>query len=150
MKPFLKSTVKYSLIVLGPLMALAGLITGMCQSTEKEEGKKEALLNKYRLTQEFKDEVDSRADYYEQGYQQGIITKDEYDEKMDYFLTDDFVQELIEASEDSEYKTELAQIQTKLDEENTVRTFSFIGIATGALMTIVGSTIKDESEPEKE
>ena len=115
-KGIIKKVAKYTLAGMGAL-AVAGLVGVVTTLNMKKdlEAEKETLLDRYRITQEFKDEVDKQMAYYEEGYQLGILTKDQFDEKVDYLVTSEFVEEAIGRGPIIEYQQKLGEINEKID-----------------------------------
>lgn len=151
MKGIVKTTIKY---VLGA-MAAVGLITGTTISLtagdrlKKVEEQKTSLLNKYRVTEEYKSALLSELDYLELGLKQGVITKEAFDEKADYLYTDEYVEKTIVKGESIVYQNQLAQLNEAKDNASKMSTSGCL-FFVGGLASLAGAAFVAVNNKEKD
>lgn len=150
MKTALKTALKYSLATIGVSALIVGGVFAFVGPERKESANdaKRTLFNRYRMTEEFRGALLSELETLELGLKQGLITKEQFEEKTDYLYTDEYVEKTIVEGDVIEYQNKLAEIikQSEAGEKMGIGGILISGAGIGALAGAVYVSTKEEEK----
>lgn len=128
-----------------PAAIISGIVIGTTANVGEKREEKEALLDKYRLTQEFKDERTAQSQKYLEALNQGYITPNEYIEKLEELESVSYAESKIIENGNQEFLLQLSEINKKIEkaqeQENNGFLLGFLGGLGGTFVSVGGSLL---------